>query len=118
VHAEVREWLYEIRKADRLAATLTTRAIQQVLEGSGPGERRPLVDRIKGSRIRHMRELRPAVGSHIEARVLFAFDEAAHGMVLLVAGESSGNWTKWHREAVPLAETRYQEYLDSTTGES
>lgn len=112
MHPEVHEWLYEIRKADRPAATLAARAIQQVLEGEGPDERRPLVDRIKGSRVRDLRELRPATVGHLEVRVLFAFDPSRR-MVLLVAGDSSGNWSRWHREAVPLAEERYQEYLDS-----
>ncbi|HLU33936.1 MAG TPA: type II toxin-antitoxin system RelE/ParE family toxin [Natronosporangium sp.] len=112
VHPEVHEWLYEIRKADRTAATLTVRAIQQVLEGDGPQERRPLVDRIKGSRVRELRELRPAPVGHLEVRVLFAFD-AARRVVLLVAGDSSGNWTRWQREAVPLAEQRYREYQES-----
>ena len=112
MHPEVHEWLYEIRKADRTAATLTVRAIQQVLEGDGPQERRPLVDRIKGSRVRELRELRPAPVGHLEVRALFAFD-AARRVVLLVAGDSSGNWTRWQREAVPLAEQRYREYQES-----
>jgi len=112
VHPEVHEWLYEIRKADRTAATLTVRAIQQVLAGDGPEERRPLVDRIKGSRVRDLRELRPAPAGHLEVRVLFAFD-ATRRMVLLVAGDSSGNWTRWQREAVPLAERRYREYQEA-----
>jgi hypothetical protein len=115
VHPEVHEWLYEIRKVDRPAATLTVRAVHHVLEGAGPEERRPLVDRIKGSRVRDLRELRPAMVGHLEVRVLFAFDPEGR-MLLLVAGDSSGNWSKWHREAVPLAERRYQEFLDSTAG--
>lgn len=115
VHPEVHEWLYEIRKADRPAAMLTVRAIQQVLEGNGPDERRPLVDRIKGSRVRDLRELRPATVGHLEVRVLFAFDPGGR-MVLLVAGDSSGNWSRWHREAVPMAEARYQEYLETGPG--
>lgn len=111
MHPEVHEWLYEIRKADRPAATLTVRAIQQVLERDGPDERRPLVDRIKGSRVRDLRELRPASGSHLEVRVLFALDPTGR-VVLLVAGDGSGNWSRWHRDAVPLAEERYQDYQD------
>lgn len=114
VHPEVHEWLYEIRKADRTAATLAVWAIQQVLDGDGPDERRPLVDRIKGSRVRDLREIRPPTMAHLEVRMLFAFDSTRR-MVLLVAGDSSGSWSRWHREAVPLAEQRYQDYLDSTT---
>jgi hypothetical protein len=120
-HPEVREWLYEIRKADRAAATLTVRAIQQVLSGAGPEEPRPLVERIKGSRVRELRELRPATGGHTEVKLLFAFvgdcataryhDDRGH-LVLLVAGENPGTWAKWYRDAVPLAERRYREYRE------
>lgn len=110
-HPEVREWLYDIRKADRATATMTVRAIQQVLAGAGPEEARPLVERIKGSRVRELRELRPATAGHTEVKVLFAF--VGDCMVLFVAGENPGTWAKWYRDAVPMAEKRYQEYLDS-----
>lgn len=115
VHPRVHEWLSEILKVDRGAATLTVRALQQVLEGAGVDGRRPLVGRLKGSRIRDLKELRPASTGHIEVRVLFAFDQEQR-MVLLVAGDHSGNWTRWHREAVPLAEARYADYLDGYGG--
>lgn len=116
VHSDVREWLDEIRKVDRATAALTAQAITQVLEGAGPDERRPLVDRIKGSRIRELRELRPATVGSAEVRLLFAFDPWRR-MVVLVAGARPGGWAKWHRDAVPLAEARFQDYLDSTPGD-
>ena len=53
IHPEVREWLHEIRKADRATAALIGQAIQHVIDGLGPDEGRPLVDRIKGSRLHH-----------------------------------------------------------------
>jgi hypothetical protein len=31
--------------------------------------------------------------------------------VLLVAGDKSGQWTKWYRDAIPHAEQLYDDYL-------
>lgn len=117
MHPEVHEWLGVVRNDERPIAALTVGAIQHVLEGAGPDERRPLVERLKGSRVRALRELRPAVTGHTEVRLLFAFDPECR-MVLLVAGEHTNrNWPKWYRDAVPLAEARYEDYLRTLTGD-
>lgn len=105
VHPEVRAWLAEIRELDRLTAALIAHTLQYVIERSGPGECPPLVGRLKGSRVRRLKELRPAGAGRIEVRLLFTFDRD-QPMALLVAGDRAGNWNRWHREAVPLAETR------------
>jgi hypothetical protein len=31
--------------------------------------------------------------------------------VLLVAGDKAGQWSAWYRQAIPLAEARYDAYL-------
>jgi hypothetical protein len=31
--------------------------------------------------------------------------------ILLVAGDKAGRWNAWYREAIPLAEQRYEIYL-------
>jgi DNA-binding XRE family transcriptional regulator len=105
VHPEVRTWLNEVRELDRLTAALIAHTLQYVLEGSGPDERPPLVGRLKGSRVRQLKELRPATGGHPEVRLLFTLDRD-QPMALLVAGDRVTNWHRWHREAVPLAEAR------------
>ncbi len=71
IHPEVREWLHEIRKTDRSTAALIGQAIQHVIDGLGPDEGRPLVDRIKGSQLHHLKELRPASTGETEVRILF-----------------------------------------------
>jgi len=38
IHPEVREWLHEIRKTDRLTAARIGQAIQHVIDGRGPDE--------------------------------------------------------------------------------
>ncbi|MGH8573940.1 MAG: type II toxin-antitoxin system RelE/ParE family toxin, partial [Gammaproteobacteria bacterium] len=70
------EWLHEIRKTDRLTAALIGQAIQHVIDGRGPDEGRPLVDRIKGSQLHRLKELRPASIGETEVRILFIFDPA------------------------------------------
>jgi hypothetical protein len=97
-------------KADRLTASLIGQAIQHVIDGRGPDEGRPLVDRIKGSRVHNLKELRPASGGGTEVRILFVFDQLRQ-MVLLVAGDKSGNWARWYEVAIPVAEARYAEHL-------
>jgi len=76
LHPEVREWLHEVRKTDRLTAALIGQAIQHVIDGRGPDEGRPLVDRIKGSQLHHLKELRPASTSDTEVRILAGPSEA------------------------------------------
>nr|WP_322770003.1 type II toxin-antitoxin system RelE/ParE family toxin [Frankia sp. Cr1] len=102
--------MHEIRKGDRETAALVGQAIQHVIDGRGPDEGRPLVDRVKGSRVHSLKELRPASAGGTEVRVLFVFDPARR-MVMLVAGDKSGKWQRWYDVAIPLAEARYAEHL-------
>ena len=53
----------------------------------------------------NLKELRPG-----SVRILFAFDPW-RSSILLVAGLKSGQWNAWYRNAVPLAEQRYELYL-------
>jgi hypothetical protein len=75
----------------------------------GPQLGRPLVDRIHGSKIHNLKELRPWVGGVNEVRLLFVFD-AAREAIILVAGDKAGRWSGWYAEAIPLAEERYAVY--------
>jgi hypothetical protein len=51
------------------------------------------------------------LGGRWEIRVLFAFD-AARSALLPLGGDKAGNWQRWYRENIPVAE---QLYLDYTT---
>jgi hypothetical protein len=62
-----------------------------------------------GSRIHHLKELRPGSGGRSEIRVLFAFDPARSALLLL-GGDKAGNWQRWYRENIPIAERLYLEY--------
>jgi hypothetical protein len=43
--------------------------------------------------------------------VLFVFDPA-RSAVLLVAGDKAGQWAEWYHHSIPLAETRYTQWLE------
>jgi len=87
------------------SAARVERAID-MLEARGPTLGRPLVDSINGSRHPNMKELR--AGS---VRILFAFDPSRQA-ILLVAGDKRNRWRSWYREAVPLADERYERWLE------
>jgi hypothetical protein len=75
----------------------------------GPTLGRPLVDRLKGARIHHLKELRPGSRGRAEIRIIFAFDPARSALLLL-GGDKAGNWQRWYRDNMPLAEQLYLDY--------
>ena len=107
--SQVEGFLDELYETDRDTHRLVNQAIL-VLERNGPAEGRPLVDTITSSQITNMKELRPPSGGHTEVRVLFCFDPW-RSAILLIAGDKSGQWNRWYREAIPEAEQLYDAYL-------
>jgi hypothetical protein len=106
---QVEGFLDELYESDRDSHRLVNQAIL-VLERNGPGEGRPLVDTITASRIANMKELRPPSAGRSEVRILLVFDPW-RSVILLVAGDKSGAWSKWYRSAIPQAEELYEDYL-------
>ena len=106
---EVADWFLALAAGDQATAAQVQAAID-VLAEYGPGLGRPLVDRIKGSTIHNMKELRPGSSGASEVRVLFVFDPDRQA-VLLVAGDKAGNWQGWYRKAIPTAERRHQRWI-------
>ncbi|MEU7983942.1 type II toxin-antitoxin system RelE/ParE family toxin [Streptosporangium canum] len=109
LHPEVEAWYLEICVNDSETADLIKDAIDQLAE-EGPTARRPLVDRLQGSRFHNMKELRPPSSGSSEIRIIFAFDPAREA-IFLVAGDKAGNWEGWYRQAIPLADERFEEHL-------
>ncbi|MFF5230511.1 type II toxin-antitoxin system RelE/ParE family toxin [Dactylosporangium sp. NPDC000521] len=107
--SQVEEFLDVLHEVDRETHRLVNQAIL-VLERSGPSEGRPLVDSIAASRITNMKELRPPSVGRSEIRILFVFD-SWRSAILLIAGDKSGQWSRWYREAIPEAEQLYDTYL-------
>lgn len=92
-------------------------ALEQ-LEEHGPVTRRPFVDTLEGSEHPNMKELRPHStkgGAHI--RALFAFDIQSR-VILLVAGDKAGNWTKWYATNIPIADRLFTEHQEKLKKEA
>lgn len=102
----VNEWLNTLDQSsyEQVVAAL------ELLAERGPQLGRPLVDSVVGSRHKNMKELQPGSSGRSELRVLFAFDRERRA-ILLVAGDKSGNWTKWYTVNVPIADDRFAEHL-------
>lgn len=86
-------------------------AALELLAERGPQLGRPLVDTVVGSRHKNMKELRPGSSGRSELRVLFAFDPERRA-ILLVAGDKAGNWAKWYRMNIPIADERFADHLN------
>lgn len=107
--AEVEEWFLDLCGSDPTTANRVMEAVDHLAE-AGPGLGRPLVDRIHGSRLHNLKELRPGSTGRTEIRLLFVFD-AEREAVILVAGDKAGQWNRWYKENIPVAERRYEDYM-------
>lgn len=94
---------------DRETYELVFAAIE-VLEEEGPALGCPLVDTVRGSRHKNMKELRPGSQGRSEVRILFAFDPARQA-IMLAAGNKAGRWTQWYDEKIKAADEMFAEHL-------
>ena len=108
VTEEYAAWFTALIKDDLHSAVQVAQAVAALRE-EGPALGRQLVDRIQGSRIHHLKELRPGSAGRSEIRVLFAFDPSRSALLLL-GGDKAGNWQRWYRENIPVAERLYRDY--------
>jgi len=106
---EVEAWYFTL---DDDAMAAVTGAID-LLELEGPTLGRPTVDRVNGSKFHSMKELRPA-GTSI--RILFIFDPRRQA-ILLLGGDKAGGWKSWYDKNIPIAERRYESWLETEGGE-
>lgn len=107
-HPEVEEFLAEL---DQGSAEQVVAALDRLAE-KGPQLGRPLVDTLSHTdKLRNLKELRPGSAKRSEIRILFAFNPA-RAAVLLVAGDKAGEWNKWYRKMIPVAEKRFEDHLE------
>jgi hypothetical protein len=102
---EFDEWFATLseKEEDQVVAAITA------LEIDGPNLGRPLVDSIKESRHSNMKELRKR-----SFRILFAFDPNRTA-VLLVGGDKQGQWNRWYKKAIKLADDLFDRHLKRET---
>jgi hypothetical protein len=103
-------WFYQQEQElqDEVFSVLT------LLMEFGPALGRPRVDTLEGSSIKNMKELRIQYKGE-PWRILFAFDPKRQA-ILLVGGNKTGN-KRWYKENIPVAEQRYQTYLEQLKSE-
>ena len=77
----------ELCEEDEETAMLVAAAIN-LLEEEGPNLGRPLADRIEGSKLHNLKELRPGSTGTSQVRILFIFDPERQA-ILLTAGDKS-----------------------------
>ena len=107
----VSTWLFEL---DQSSYEQVVAAIE-LLSENGPQLGRPLVDSVVASRHKNMKELRPGSSGGSELRILFAFDPKRRA-ILLIAGDKSGNWKRWYRDNIPVADNRFDDHLERLKG--
>lgn len=105
---EVEQWYLALVESDDDDDAVAVTAAIDYLEREGPTLGRPVVDKVKGSCVHNMKELRPS-GTSI--RILFVFDPQRQA-VLLVAGDKAGEWKQWYTDNIPVAENRYEMWLE------
>jgi hypothetical protein len=108
VTEEYAAWFTALIKEDLGSATQVAQAVGALRE-EGPALGRPLVDRLKGTKVHHLKELRPGSRGRSEIRIIFAFDPGRSALLLL-GGDKAGNWQRWYRHNIPVAEQPYLEY--------
>jgi len=110
VTEEYAGWFTALIKEDLPSATLVAQAVAALRE-EWPALGRPLVDRLRGSKLHHLKELRAGSRGRSEIRIIFAFDPSRSALLLL-GGDKAGNWQGWYREHIPVAERLYIEYTE------
>lgn len=88
----------------------------EILRENGPQLGRPLVDTVTASRHKNMKELRPGSAGRTELRILFAFDPERKA-ILLLAGDKAGNWNRWYKKNIPVADDLFDHHLKLLKGE-
>ncbi len=100
---QVESWLIDLARHDPDTADQVEAAID-LLADQGPTLGRPAVDRVKGSRLHNLKELRPGSAAGSEVRVLFIFGPDRQA-ILLAAGDKAGAWRQWYRQGHPARRT-------------
>lgn len=88
----------------------------KMLGSQGPALGRPLVDSVTGSKMKNLKELRPASPKGTEIRILFAFDSVRRAIMLIAGDKSKGKsgkmkWNGWYRKAIPKAERLFEQHI-------
>lgn len=107
----IAEWLASLDVDSREQVVAAIR----LLEDRGPQLGRPIVDSVTDSKYANMKELRPGSSGRSELRALFAFDPKRQA-IMFVAGDKAGNWDRWYKKNIPVADDLFDDHLRSLKG--
>ncbi len=106
----VEEWLLAL---DRSSYEQVVAALELLAE-RGPQLGRPLVDTVKASRHKNMKELRPGSSGRSSAAGAVCVRPRAKGDP---AGcRQHGQWKSWYKVNIPIADDRFAAHLDELEG--
>nr|WP_213935163.1 type II toxin-antitoxin system RelE/ParE family toxin [Rhodococcus sp. B50] len=115
------KWVVDVERIEAWLTQLDDDSYDQVIAAlellaeNGPMLGRPLVDTVETSRHSNMKELRPGSRGRSELRILFAFDPK-RSAIMLIAGDKSGQWKKWYKVNIPIADDLFDEHLEQLEG--
>jgi hypothetical protein len=87
----------------------------ELLAEYGPQLARPYADTLKGSNLKHLKELRVQYKQD-PCRIIYAFDPKRQAVVLL-GGNKAGD-KQWYAKTIPQAEQLYQHHLTTLEDKS
>jgi len=102
---EVHDWFMTL---DEISASLVRDSVE-LLADRGPALGHPAVDRITSSQLHNLKELRPVLRGRPRSGSCLSSTRSAGPSCWWRA--KAGNWTRWYRDAIKLAEDRYARYL-------
>ena len=84
----------------------------KALEKAGSDANRPLVDTLKGSKLKNLKEIRFR-DSGGEWRFAFIFDPLRNAVILVAGNKSGANQKRFYSTLISVAEKRYKQYLEN-----
>lgn len=104
---EFNNWFCDLR------AIVQNKIVTQikVIHEQGPGLGRPLVDTIKGSKLKNLKELRQSVDGQV-VRIFFVFDPDRKAILLIGASKNTSGDKHFYSKMILLSEKIYDDYLN------
>jgi hypothetical protein len=104
---EFDSWWQTLTDPEQRKVVASVEALQEL----GPSAGRPLVDSVEGSQHSNMKELRVTQ----TMRIFFAFDPKRVA-ILLIGGDKAGKTKRFYKRMIPIADSIYQQHLQTMEG--
>ena len=105
---EFNRWFYDLRLIAQNKIVSQVKIIHEL----GPDLGRPIVDTIKGSKLKNLKELRLNVENQ-DIRIFFIFDSDRKAILLIGANKKTSGDKHFYSKMILLSEKIYQNYLNA-----